>query len=142
MDQQITALLRQQQQQQVVKGQNGVEFIVETKIRTVDGKSISTTSSQPPVDHEWTKQQQNQERSNYFMRTFDDTLEPQRREIQAPPPPQSSLIKIPLLNSRYLQKPDTNEDAIIMDTSHRTNLPHVDLKKSVPLALRPNLTQV
>lgn len=125
IDQQITSLLRQQQ---VIQSQNGVEFIVETKIKTVDSNNGIATAfpmmvqSQPPPQnqasfaHQQPQTPQTDDRI-YFMKTFEPQHSPRpefyqqqqnhqsrQMNIQQSSTHASSLIKIPLLNSRYSDK--------------------------------------
>jgi hypothetical protein len=128
MNDQISALLKQQQ---TVRGQNGMEFIVETKIRTVDAAGNSRIEPENMATNRSSYQGQSQqpEPVNYFMKTFDQPQTSQQsassRLIQ---PQQSKFVKIPLLNSRYLDsKPDVDTSITPVDSRYyNTRLPYLE----------------
>lgn len=134
MNDQISALLKQQQ---TVRGQNGMEFIVETKIRTVDAAGNSRIEPENIAANRSSYQGQSQqpEPVNYFMKTFDQPQTSQQsassRLIQ---PQQSKFVKIPLLNSRYLDsKPDVDISNTPVDSRYyNTRLPYLEQYQQQP----------
>ena len=105
LNQQLTSILRQQQIKQAVSepGAPPVEFIIETKIKTVDSltgqpNSVSSvfTSSLNNQPHQPVHQNLNQS-SNYF--------EPkQQQQVKQSSKLKSSLIKIPLLTIKQTEQ--------------------------------------
>lgn len=135
-------------QQQVIRGQDGMEFIVETKIKTVDGRVMTpaVASQPPPPTQTQTQTPQPPTDRNYFMRTFDNTPQTQTNADNEPshrPSHQtSSFIKIPLLNSRYLEKPE--RETVHQETRH-AKLPYLDpptQPASISPLFRPPVTQM
>lgn len=169
LDEQLSALMRQQQ---VIRGQDGMEFIVETKIKTVDGgRVMSSPSMTTPAPQAHNTVPDSATNRNYFMRTFDNQLASQMappNPSEQPPmvqsssthqrsssssqqmsaAPQSSLIKIPLLTSRYLEKPEREQQPSRepnYDSSRHPKLPYLDTNQPVyspPQILRPPISKV
>lgn len=119
IDQQIVSVLKQQQLQQNPNAPP-VEFIIETKIKTVDsltGHSRNVSSS----NQQFYSSVETKE--NYFMKTFDKNSSNAQRH-QTHQSKKSSFIKIPLLNSNYSSSTSSNPES--NSIRHSFNLPLVD----------------
>ena len=115
LDQQLMSVLRQQKLQTT---QNGVpvEFLIETKIKTVNSQQ-STGSFTPQVtsNNLAASGHETNENANYFMKNFEYSSKNQRNDDQS----QSRFIKIPLLNMNI---PATNFTSQTSTTKSSTSM--------------------
>ena len=159
LDQQLISVLKQQQHltQKQSDGGPPVEFIIETKIKTIDSATgqpnsvssiFSSNINQAPLH----SQAPAFENKNYFMNTF-ETKQPSHQSLRQK---QSSLIRIPLLNMAgdeattprlpYIETPVTPRSRLATSppTKHKTNnFPLLDFKSenvntSGPRQVSPN----
>jgi hypothetical protein len=132
IEQQLTSILKQQQQQQPTEQQHHqqqpVEFIIETKIKTIDPKTgqilqtSSTDSNMMPLTSSYNQtnkkvQHSDGEGKSYFMKSFHQQQPhspPQREKTKQKKDHQhrSSRIKIPLLNLNSSTFTDDNDASL------------------------------
>lgn len=93
MNQQLGAILKQQQSSQ---SGEPLEFVIETKVKTIDSTGKVTYTDIHNQQNLPVNKKQAQPEQNYFMKIFEDQRSTTPRQSA-----KSSFIKIPLLNSQY-----------------------------------------
>ena len=111
---------------------NPVEFVIETKIKTIDPKTGQPTLTNNAVmssiaNYNQTTANRQSEQENYFMKTFDHNniqqKQPESSRIQYlnQNTKKSSFIKIPLLNMNHTEQPSSFN----LNVNDNSKLPHL-----------------